>query len=119
MSKKKGITGLLLLVGIGLAIEEARRKAMADGEFELHESSYFIGPVMQGFSGFEKLKDIPAEIADLDETETVQLYSKVENDYNIPNSQVDEKVKAGLRLGLEAYRFYQIITGKHPDYQNE
>lgn len=115
--KKYGIKGLLLVITIGLMIEEGRKKAMADGDFELHESSYFIGPVMQGFSGFETLKEIPNEIQDLDDAESVQLYSKIASDFNIEKSQVDEKIKSGLRLGMEAYRFFQIVTGRHPDFQ--
>lgn len=117
--KKYGIQGILLLITIGLAFEEARQKTMADGKPEWHEASYFMSPLMQAFTGFNKLKDLPNEISDLDDAETVQVYTKIENDYNVPKSQVDEKVKAGLRTGLEAYRFFQIMTNKHPDFQED
>ena len=92
---------------------------MADGKPEWHEASYFMSPLMQAFTGFNKLKDLPNEISDLDDAETIQVYTKIENDYNVPKSQVDEKVKAGLRTGLEVYRFFQIMTNKHPDFQEE
>lgn len=117
--KKFGIKGLILLVSIGLAFEEARKKTMADGKPEWHEASYFMSPLMQAFTGFKDLKDVPNEIADLDDSERVELFNRFQNDFELPNDQTELKIEKGLKVGLEAYSFFQIMTGKHPDYQNE
>lgn len=114
--KKFGINGLVLLVSIGLAFEEARKKTMADGKPEWHEASYFMSPLMQAFTGFNKLKDVPNEVKDLDDSERVELYNRIQNDFELPNDELELKIERGLKVGLEAYSFVQIMTGTHPDF---
>jgi len=70
---------------------DAGFEAFADGRFDpLQEFALFIPAIISAPSGIAGIAEIPAEAADYDEAEMIELQEAFDDNFNIPQQDVEE-----------------------------
>lgn len=82
---------------------------LIDGTVNVLELTQFIPTILGAKSAIEGLKEIPAEIADLDDNERLYLVGTLAESLKITNAKADALVDEGFDLALRLAQFVKKI----------
>lgn len=93
------------LLGVGQSIH----KSLEDGKFEISDSLHFVTPLMLLQPALADIKQVPAELKDLDMVEGMQLVDNVIAKLPGLSAKHIKIIKASLKLVLDGVELYHAI----------
>lgn len=93
-------------------------KTLEDGKFKIHEVMHFAGAARVAPAAIGDLKEIPAEYADMDAAEKVELHAYIKAEFDLPDDKIEAFVEKAIKLGHDLADLIEEgadIFGKKPD----
>ena len=91
---------LKFVLGLGMALD----KSLADKKFSVDDIGNFVSAFLSAGEAFEGVKEIGAELKDLDAAELEEINEFVKKELELENEKVEAIVESGLGLGVQIYQ---------------
>ena len=91
--EKVGIENLKEVLSFGISFQQSLGEAMEDGKVSFIEIVGMAPDLAKAPKAIQSAKFIPGEIADLDDTEKVSLYTFIQDKFDIEDDEVEEIIE--------------------------
>ena len=95
-----GIKETKELVKAMLMLGNSAGMALADGKFDWSELGLFVAPLGSLPAALSGLQDLPKEWQDMDDSERDELMKYVQDEFDIPQDNIEEMVEKALQAGI-------------------
>jgi len=99
-SENIGIKDLKELIGLGLHIGMGYANSIKDGKWTAGDFFNFIPAVTCIPNAVDGFDNVAKQLLDVDETEKEELKKFVEDEFNIPNDNIEQAIEKGLLMGI-------------------
>lgn len=106
---KLGIKNLKLFVAFVLGLQQEIREASKDG-FTFMDSLGLVDNVSKLPAIISNASNIHQEIIDLDEEERAELNFHIQEQFDIPNDQIELAIEESIDFGFQTWRYISRMT---------
>lgn len=89
----------------------AIKGALEDGQIGFTDIQELFGPIMASKAAFEDVQLIPAELADLSQTEASELVATLQRELDLDGSEAEFLTEEGLALAFALVSYVNKLRG--------
>lgn len=109
---KLGIDKVKLVLSLGMSFGKQIETAAADNKFDWKDIPGFIPLFLQVQPVVEAGKEAAAQAVDLDHAERTELNEWAQDEFDLKNDEVEEKVEASLDFAISILIMYAVWKKK-------
>lgn len=117
MGTAHGIKETKEIIKFVVEFAEAIEKSLEDGEFTFLDVTNMISALQAVGDAFGNIKQVPTELKDLDEMESLELYAYAKDELDLKSDKTEEIIESSLEIGLKLFELYNLI--RKPDPKEE
>lgn len=102
------------VLSAALSFHEAIVLANADGKIDLTDIMFLIEPMTKLPNAIENAENSFSELKAMSQESRAELLSKLSEEYDIPNDDIEAKVEAGIECLLAIGKFVGTLTAPAP-----